>query len=69
MLTSAVFYKLDNIIKRWNGTGTMPAAVVDGLEDLGYTNVSKVKKQGLSSGQKILSRITILAREMHGTIS
>ena len=51
MLTSAVFYKLDNIIKRWNGTGTMPAAVVDGLEDLGYTNVSKEKKQGLSSGQ------------------
>lgn len=51
MLTSAVFYELDNIIKRWDGTGTMPAAVVNGLEDLGYTNVSKVRKQGLSSGQ------------------
>lgn len=50
-LTSGVYYTLSNIIKNWNGTGTMPGAAVDGLEALGYTNVSKTQKSSLTSGQ------------------
>lgn len=50
-LTSAMFYVLDNIIKSWDATGTMPAAVEDGLEELGYTNVSRTKKSSLTSDQ------------------
>lgn len=50
-LTSGVFYKLSNIIQSWDATGTMPAAVESGLEDLGYTNVSRVKKSSLTSNQ------------------
>lgn len=50
-LTSGVFYSLSNIIKSWEGTGTMPAAAENGLEDLGYINVSRTQSGSLSNGQ------------------
>lgn len=50
-LISGIYYTLNNIIKNWNGTGTMPAAAVNGLEDLGYTDVDKTKKKELTSAQ------------------
>ena len=50
-LISGIYYTLNNIIKNWNGTGTMPAAAVNGLEDMGYTSVDKTKKKELTSAQ------------------
>lgn len=50
-LTSAVFYKLSNIIQSWDATGTMPAAVETGLEDLGYINVNRERRSSLTNNQ------------------
>ena len=50
-LISGIYYTLNNIIKNLDGTGTMPAAAVNGLEDLGYTSVDKTKKKELTSAQ------------------
>lgn len=50
-LTSAIFYILNNIIQSWDATGTMPNAVANGLEDLGYTNVDKTQKSSLKPSQ------------------
>lgn len=58
-LTSAIFYSLSNIIQNWTGTGTMPGAVVSGLTDLGYTNVSKTQDDYLNTTQ-ILTIIDML---------
>jgi hypothetical protein len=38
-VTSANFYSLNNIIKGWDATGTMPSAATAGLKNLGYTGV------------------------------
>lgn len=58
-LTSGIFYTLSNIIQNWNGTGTMPGAVVNGLTDMGYTYVSKTQDDYLNSDQ-IATIITML---------
>lgn len=50
-VTSAVYYTLNNIIKNWTGTGTMPAAAVNGIEELGFVNVSKNQTRELNSEQ------------------
>lgn len=50
-VTSAVYYTLDNAINNWDGTGTTPAAVVDGLEDIGFSNVSKNQTRELNTEQ------------------
>jgi len=50
-LISGMHYVLSNIVTGWNATGTMPGAFEDGLEDLGYTNVSKTSASYLSSSQ------------------
>lgn len=50
-LTSAVYYTLDNAINNWTATGATPAAVVNGLEDIGFSNVSKNKTRELDSEQ------------------
>lgn len=50
-LTSSIFYILNNVIQSWDATGTMPAAVVNGLENLGYTNVDKSQKSSLKQSQ------------------
>ena len=50
-LTSAIFYFLNNIIQGWDATGTMPNAVANGLEDLGYINVDKTQKSSLKTSQ------------------
>ena len=50
-VSSAIYYTFNNIIKNWSGTGTMPNAFIDGLEDLGFTNVNKIKEKQLTSGQ------------------
>lgn len=58
-LQSGVFYKLSNIIQSWAATGTMPSAVQTGLEDLGYENVSRLKKSSMTGTQivKIMDMI------------
>lgn len=50
-VTSAVYYTLDNSIRDWDGTGIVPNAVVNGLEDIGFSNVSKKQSRELNSEQ------------------
>lgn len=50
-ITSGIFYQLDCIIKNWDATGTMPDALMQGLTDLRFTNVNKLRERGLSAGQ------------------
>lgn len=50
-VTSAVFYTLSNIIKTWDATGTMPNALVEGLETIKFSNVQKLKEDHLTAGQ------------------
>ncbi len=50
-ISSAIYYTLSNIVKKWTGTGTMPNALVNCLEDLRFTNVEKVKENYLTSTQ------------------
>lgn len=50
-LVSSMFYILNNIIQSWKATGTLPAAVTNGLKELRYTNVSRKPSYSLTNSQ------------------
>lgn len=50
-LIASIYYLLNNIITGWSSTGTMPAAVKNGLQDLGYLSVTQVQKSSLTNSQ------------------
>ena len=46
-----MFYNTNNILKTWDATGAMPAAVIDAMENLYYTNVTKKQTTSINSEQ------------------
>ena len=50
-VSSAVYYTLNNIINQWKATGTMPNALINGLEDLKFTNVDKISEKNMTANQ------------------
>lgn len=50
-LISGLYYILNNSFASWGGTGVLPANFKSGMEDLGYTNVSKTTTTSLTSTQ------------------